>query len=166
MLANSTSSAIKDRRSNPGTLSKDNVAALAAAQAAVSTKVFGVPLATVMDRQKISHPELKVPNFVHIAIGYIIHRGIATEGLFRLSGTKGVIEDLKNHIDEGEEPKFTAVEDLHNISGLLKMYLRELPQPLLSSDHFQEILNIADFPPELHALQLRKIIQQLPSTIR
>ncbi len=81
----------------------------------------------------------------------------------RLSRTHtGTIAEFKARLDEGEEVKFTASDDVHNITGLLKSYIRDLPQPLLAAEYFQEILNIADFPYELHAVQLRKIVSALP----
>ncbi len=52
-------------------------------------QVFGTPLQVTMERQKAAYPELRVPWFVMSAMQHLIHRGLSTEGLFRLSGTQG-----------------------------------------------------------------------------
>jgi hypothetical protein len=42
----------------------------------------------------------------------------------------------------GKEVDFNAIEDLHNVSGLIKLFLRELPEPLLSTEYYSELLAI------------------------
>ena len=59
------------------------------------------------------------------------------EGLFRLSGATQVINQLKEKIDTNREVKFTPDMDPHVISGLIKLYLREMPEPLLTFQLFE-----------------------------
>lgn len=55
-----------------------------------------------------------------------------TEGIFRLSGSLTVGKELKRKVDLGQIPPFEDGVDVHCLTGLLKQYLRELPEPLLT----------------------------------
>ena len=70
-----------------------------------------------------------------------------TEGIFRLSGSAGRIEAIRNAFDRGllhpthhffhcntglgEDFHFADDEEPHVVAGLLKLYLRYLPDPLM-----------------------------------
>lgn len=63
---------------------------------------------------------------------------IKTPGLYRVSGNKTVIETLKKKLNEKKLSKKAVLkdQDIHNISGILKMFFRELKPPLLDSNTF------------------------------
>lgn len=65
---------------------------------------------------------------------------IDTEGLFRRSGNLNVINDFKVRVNAGEQVDFKDV-DTHAIAGLLKTFLRDLNEPLLTYDLYDEIIN-------------------------
>ena len=52
------------------------------------------------------------------------------QGIFRLSGDNEDIQWLKTRFERGEEVDLFKVRDPHNVSGLLKKYIRELPDPI------------------------------------
>lgn len=52
--------------------------------------------------------------------------------MFRLSGSLTAIKSLKKKIDAGTAPPFDDDVDVHCLTGLIKLYLRELPEPLLT----------------------------------
>lgn len=52
---------------------------------------------------------------------------------------------------------------MHVISSLLKSFLRKLPDPLLTSEHYQEFINAAADPDPDKALEkIKALIQDLP----
>lgn len=63
---------------------------------------------------------------------------IDTEGIFRRSGNYTRINDLKNIINIGEEVVLSN-EDTYVVAGLLKKFLRELSEPLLTFELYEEI---------------------------
>lgn len=73
-----------------------------------------------------------VPAFIHSAITYLQDHEAATEGIFRLSGSLSTIKSYKKILDSGGQICWEPGKDAHNATGLIKMYLRELPTPLLT----------------------------------
>ncbi len=56
-----------------------------------------------------------------------------------MSGSASAIQSLKKDIDKGKPIDFTRVNDPNVISGLLKLYLRELPEPLCTYSLYPEL---------------------------
>ena len=97
------------------------------------TKVFGVCLQTYMDQQALKKPDLKVPEFVEKLCQHIEEHGLTTDGLFRIPGSVKNIKAAKDFIDKtGHLPDMNSLS-IHDCTALLKMFLRELPEPLLTN---------------------------------
>lgn len=64
---------------------------------------------------------------------------IDTEGIFRRSGNISRINELKRRINEGNFFEMSS-EDTHVVAGLLKTFLRDLSEPLLTYDLYDEII--------------------------
>lgn len=62
---------------------------------------------------------------------------LETEGLFRRSANINHVRDLQNRINFGESVDFGT--DVHLAAVLLKTFLRELEEPLMTFDLFDEI---------------------------
>lgn len=67
------------------------------------------------------------------AILEIESRGIETEGIYRVPGKLGLIQQVVQQIEQDEITfEFSAEKhDVHTVAGVLKLYLRQLPEPLL-----------------------------------
>lgn len=52
-------------------------------------------------------------------------------GIFRLPGQASRILFLKELYDSGSQEDFSDTEDVHTVASLLKLYLRELPEPVV-----------------------------------
>lgn len=65
---------------------------------------------------------------------------IDTEGIFRRSGNYSMITGLKQKVNRGEDVDFKDV-DTHVVAGLLKTFLRDLNEPLLTYELYDEIIN-------------------------
>ena len=57
--------------------------------------------------------------------------GLEEVGIFRLPGKASQIQALRELYDSGSQQDFPASEDVHNVASLLKLYLRELPEPVI-----------------------------------
>ncbi|KAI1076996.1 RhoGAP-domain-containing protein [Whalleya microplaca] len=100
--------------------------------------VFGVSLERLYDNNRGP-----VPMVVYQCIQAVDLYGLAVEGIYRLSGSSAHVNKLKNLFDTNEEAAcldFRNPEnffhDVNSVAGLLKQFLRDLPDPLLTSEHY------------------------------
>jgi hypothetical protein len=63
------------------------------------------------------------------------------QGLFRLSGSKEIMENIKKSIDLGEFLAYHGISDENNLTGILKSTLREMHQPLLTFPLYREFIS-------------------------
>ena len=120
---------------------------------------FGVPLAEAVEYCAPRGVEVCLPAVVYRCIEYLEAKHAASEeGIFRMSGSNVVIKGLKSRFNaEGDIDLLSADEqlfDVHAVASLLKLYLRELPQPVLTRElHLQfisvlgELYRDSDSPP-------------------
>ncbi|XP_017912664.1 PREDICTED: rho GTPase-activating protein 12 isoform X3 [Capra hircus] len=94
--------------------------------------------------------------------GYI--KGLDVDGIYRVSGNLAVIQKLRfavNH-DEKLDLKDSKWEDIHVITGALKMFFRELPEPLFTFNHFNDFVNAIKQEPRQRVSAVKDLIKQLP----
>ena len=98
-----------------------------------NTKCFGVCLQNYMDQQALKKPDLKVPEFIATLCQHIEEQGASTDGIFRIPGSVKNVKAAKEYLDKtGHLPDLSTLS-IHDCTALLKMYLRELPEPLLTN---------------------------------
>ncbi len=104
--------------------------------------VFGVPLEDSIAVASIAN----LPAVVFRCIIYLEERGAQfEEGIFRLSGSSAVIKALKDRFNVEGDVDLLAVDecwDLHAISGLLKLFFRDLPTSLLTRELHMKFLAV------------------------
>lgn len=81
----------------------------------------------------------EIPSSNHTAI--LIITGLSTEGLFRISPSRNQLEDVITAIDQGKVIDWSSYE-VHVAAGIIKNYLRELPDPLLSHSMFDKWIEL------------------------
>ena len=81
-----------------------------------------------------TNAESGVPEFIEDVLEYLGQSTQIQEGLFRLSGTFSRIKSLQDRLNSGERLNSMSLQasDCHNIASLLKQFLRNLPEPLLT----------------------------------
>ncbi|XP_050739900.1 ralA-binding protein 1-A-like isoform X2 [Eriocheir sinensis] len=127
--------------------------------------VFGVPLCLAVQRCP-AHDGIQLPAIVRECIDQIEERGLHCEGIYRLSGVKSKVHQLRRLYNTGEAVRLCDQEP-HVIASLLKQYLRELPEPVLTSDmmpHFEDVAMIPN--PGERAEAMRQLINRLPTANR
>ncbi|KAL6074990.1 Rho guanyl-nucleotide exchange factor [Balamuthia mandrillaris] len=106
-------------------------------------KVFGRPIEEVLQNDANSAPQgtkVIVPRVLEMCVNYLT-KVIETEGIFRVACVNSLLLSLKAQIDTNiDETDLDAVEDPHAISSLLKCYLRELPEPLLTFEFYEKVI--------------------------
>uniref|UniRef100_A0A8C1ZS54 ABR activator of RhoGEF and GTPase n=1 Tax=Cyprinus carpio TaxID=7962 RepID=A0A8C1ZS54_CYPCA len=91
--------------------------------------VFGVKISVVTKRERS-----KVPYIVRQCIEEVEKRGIDEVGIYRISGVATDIQALKAAFDANTKDILMMLSDMdiNAIAGTLKLYFRELPEPLLT----------------------------------
>ncbi|KAI1887451.1 hypothetical protein AGOR_G00190430 [Albula goreensis] len=111
-------------------------------------------------------------SFVKNAISAIEKRGINDQGLYRVVGVSSKVQKLLSQmIDEknGNEVDLSACEewDVKTITSALKLYLRSLPEPLMTSDLYKEfIIPAKRGSPESRVEAIHHLVHKLPEKNR
>ena len=124
-----------------------------------SRPVFGISLDDLLKRDGSA-----VPLVVYQCIQAVDLFGLEVEGIYRLSGSSASVHKLKSIFDNGKTvsptPTFEAdpstdpnqvdfrnpesfFHDVNSVAGLLKQFFRDLPDPLLTQEHYQDFVEAA-----------------------
>ncbi|KAH9519900.1 StAR- lipid transfer protein 13 [Bulinus truncatus] len=113
--------------------------------------VFGVPF-TVM-AQRTGQP---LPQCVLYAMRYLRRTSQNAVGIFRKSGVKSKIQQLRDHLEAHPETSDFEDANAYNVADMLKTYFRDLPECLLTnkmSETFRSIYTYVPQPQRLEAIQ-------------
>uniref|UniRef100_A0A8C8IY95 Rho-GAP domain-containing protein n=1 Tax=Oncorhynchus tshawytscha TaxID=74940 RepID=A0A8C8IY95_ONCTS len=125
-------------------------------------RVFGVPLDVV---QQSGQPGQEVPLLVRHIVEYIEEHGrLDLEGLFLVNGNAERVEWLRQRYDSGEEVDLEKEADLASAVSLLRLFLQELPEPIIPAGMQSHILQLyQDYSSEEElARNMKYFLQQLP----
>ncbi|CAJ1059028.1 protein FAM13B isoform X4 [Xyrichtys novacula] len=128
-----------------------------------TTRVFGVPLEEVTRTHTISGHE--VPALVKHIVEYIEEHGhLDLEGLFLVNGNAERVDWLRQRYDSGEEVELEKEADLASAVSLLRLFLQELPEPVIPTSIQGHILQLhQDYSNEEELCRnLKYLLQQLP----
>uniref|UniRef100_A0A3B5Q7P2 Chimerin 1 n=1 Tax=Xiphophorus maculatus TaxID=8083 RepID=A0A3B5Q7P2_XIPMA len=92
--------------------------------------------------------------------------GLKSEGLYRISGFSDSVEEVKSGFDkDGEKTDISvnAYEDINIITSALKLYLRDLPVPVISYDSYPRFIEATKLTdPEKKLEAFREALALLP----
>lgn len=100
---------------------------------------FGRPLGDSMHHAE----EVGLRHVAHGCILFIMDKGINSLGIFRVVGSRKKVREAQLEIDAGRE---AALDDPFVAASLLKQYLRDLPDPLISSHVYKQLLALQAVP--------------------
>ncbi|XP_059208422.1 rho GTPase-activating protein 22 [Centropristis striata] len=106
-----------------------------------------------------------VPLVVEQCVNFIRERGLHEVGLFRQPGQASLVKELQEAFDAGERPSFDSSTDVHTVASLLKLYLRQLPEPLVPYRRYQDFLLCGQKLSSDRKLvlgELRNLLHELP----
>ncbi|XP_042546079.1 rho GTPase-activating protein 22-like isoform X1 [Dipodomys spectabilis] len=128
------------------------------------TGIFGQRLEDTVYHERKYGPRL-APLLVEQCVDFIRERGLTEEGLFRMPGQANLVRDLQDSFDCGEKPLFDSTTDVHTVASLLKLYLRELPEPVIPFARYEDFLSCAQLLTKDEGegtLELAKQVSNLP----
>eukprot|EP00048_Salpingoeca_helianthica_P024242 m.30790 g.30790 ORF g.30790 m.30790 type:complete len:366 (-) comp9268_c0_seq1:277-1374(-) len=123
---------------------------------------FGVPLETVVNRTGQQSGSVVVPKCL-AQIATIVRQDISTEGIFRVCGSSARMKAAQVAVDNGGDVEGTV----HDAAGLLKQFLRDLPEPLLTYRLYEPFIRAYNLPgPRQRAEALQLLCLELPEAHR
>ncbi|XP_062284694.1 rho GTPase-activating protein 12-like [Scomber scombrus] len=126
----------------------------------IKDQVFGCSLSSLCHRENST-----VPSFVRTCIDHVENNSLCVDGLYRVSGNLAVIQKLRFAVNHDERVNLadSKWEDIHVTTGALKMYFRELPEPLFSFALFHDFVSAIknpDYKQRVHSI--KELVRQLP----
>ncbi|XP_068189871.1 unconventional myosin-IXAa isoform X3 [Antennarius striatus] len=100
----------------------------------LSSRQFGVEVS------RLTNDERTVPLVVEKLINYIEMHGLYTEGIYRKSGSTNKIKELKQGLDTDVDSMNLDDYNIHVIASVFKQWLRDLPNPLLTFELYEEFI--------------------------
>ncbi|XP_074752391.1 rho GTPase-activating protein 18 isoform X1 [Athene noctua] len=131
--------------------------------------LFGVPLSILLEQDQKKVPGTKIPLIFQKLIAQIEEATLGTEGLLRIPGVatrvKSLCQELEAKFYEGTF-NWENVKQ-HDAASLLKLFIRELPQPLLTVEYLKAFQNVQNLPTKKQQLQaLNLLVLLLPEANR
>ncbi|XP_034743577.1 rho GTPase-activating protein 12-like isoform X9 [Etheostoma cragini] len=126
----------------------------------IKDQVFGCSLSSLCQRENVT-----VPTFVKMCIDHVENTGLCVDGLYRVSGNLAIIQKLRFAVNHDEKVNLMddKWEDIHVTTGALKMYFRELPEPLFTYALFHDFVGAIKVPDYKQRVQaIKDLIKQLP----
>ncbi|CAI8033111.1 Rho GTPase-activating protein 15, partial [Geodia barretti] len=110
----------------------------------IEDPVFGADLAKYCECKKVLVPQFLVQFMEHIEAN-----GLDTVGLYRLSGNAASVQKLRCLVEQDSPFNLDDAEwaDINIVTGCLKLYFRELPDPLIPASQFQKFIDAAKLAP-------------------
>eukprot|EP00076_Gallus_gallus_P015511 XP_015134559.1 unconventional myosin-IXa isoform X6 [Gallus gallus] len=100
----------------------------------LSSRQFGVELS------RLTSEDRAVPVLVEKLINYIEMHGLYTEGIYRKSGSTNKIKELRQGLDTDIDNVNLDDYNIHVIASVFKQWLRDLPNPLMTFELYEEFL--------------------------
>lgn len=112
----------------------------------------------------VTFPLQSVPFLVTKCINEMDHQGLHIKGVYRVSAVKSKVEQLCQNFDADEKSIDLSDQNPNVVANVLKLYLRKLPEPLLTFKLYPVFINIAKNEVDLATTRaaLKQAVDQLP----
>jgi len=160
--------ALKNSHKSPEMILKELFPAKKFKMQGIQPNVFGATPEEIVRFQRLKKKDSTsvIPFVVTETITWLSeHNALKEVGIFRVAGSVKLIEELKKKYNEEASVDLGKYGpgDIHSIAGLLKQWLRELPEPLFINRFYIAFLQVAqntDYPIKMR--NLKKLIIGLP----
>jgi hypothetical protein len=132
-----------------------------------ASKIFGVNVDVILQRWDEPGP---IPIVLEDMLSVLERNFLQVEGLMRVPGHAKEMERLRDMLNEGQKIEYIQMEITnkpHTICGLVKMFARELPEPLLTFELFDEFLSAAKQSSDQLAVEkMKELLKEIPTSYR
>ncbi|XP_012261034.1 SLIT-ROBO Rho GTPase-activating protein 1-like isoform X2 [Athalia rosae] len=126
-------------------------------------KLFGGSL-----EEYLESTNQEIPLIVKSCVRVINLFGLHHQGIFRVSGSQVEINNFRECFERGEDPlaDVTDASDINSVAGVLKLYLRELREPLFPIIYFEHLMELAQLESKQEfVLKMKELISSLPRPV-
>lgn len=127
--------------------------------------IFGVSLGLAVERSRC-HDGVCLPLVVRDCIDYLQEHGLQSDQIYKVEAVKTKLQQLKKTYNN-RDGSFVNDFDVSTACGLLKLFLRELPEPILTTDlstRFEEAASHSQVSQQEQ--ELLGLVEQLPNCNR
>ncbi|XP_067648604.1 ralA-binding protein 1-like isoform X1 [Eurosta solidaginis] len=128
--------------------------------------VFGVSVSLATERSRC-HDGVDLPLVVRDCIDYLQDHALKSDQIYKVEPLKTRIQHFKRLYNNRERQPETEELDMPTACALLKLFLRELPEPILTTDlvsRFEEAATVNS--PQKQQEELKQLLEILPSCNR
>ncbi|XP_061580426.1 rho GTPase-activating protein 6-like [Cololabis saira] len=104
----------------------------------------------------------QVPRIVDLCCQHLEKHGLQTVGIFRVGSSKKRVRQLREEFDQGWEVHMDEEQSIHDVAALLKEFLRDMPDPLLTRELYTAFINSTWLDPSDQQSAIRLLIFLLP----
>ncbi|XP_074156112.1 rho GTPase-activating protein 6 isoform X1 [Sminthopsis crassicaudata] len=104
----------------------------------------------------------QVPRLVDSCCQHLEKHGLQTVGIFRVGSSKKRVRQLREEFDRGIDVSLEEEHSVHDVAALLKEFLRDMPDPLLTRELYTAFINTILLDPEEQLSTLQLLIYLLP----
>ncbi|KAM6218114.1 unconventional myosin-IXb [Rhynchocyon petersi] len=111
----------------------------------------------------LTSDKVSVPIVLEKLLEHVEMHGLYTEGLYRKSGAANRTRELRQALQT--DPTVVKLENypIHAITGVLKQWLRELPEPLMTFAQYNDFLRAVELPEKQEQLAaIYAVLDHLP----
>ncbi|PWA29990.1 hypothetical protein CCH79_00009606, partial [Gambusia affinis] len=104
-----------------------------------------------------------VPKVLELLLMHVELNGLYTEGIYRKSGAACRVKELHQILQTDPENVCLDNYPIHTITGLVKRWLRELPEPLITFSLYNDFLHAAELPENQERIRaVYQKVEELP----
>ncbi|XP_015278623.1 PREDICTED: rho GTPase-activating protein 6, partial [Gekko japonicus] len=104
----------------------------------------------------------QVPRLVDSCCQHLEKHGLQTVGIFRVGSSKKRVRQLRAEFDRGVDVVLDEEHSIHDVAALLKEFLRDMPDPLLTRELYTPFINTLLLEPHEQLNTLQLLIYLLP----
>ncbi|GJQ67390.1 hypothetical protein Trydic_g5085 [Trypoxylus dichotomus] len=110
----------------------------------------------------------EIPLIIKSCVRVINLYGLHHQGIFRVSGSQVEINNFRDAFEKGEDPlsEMTDSSDINSVAGVLKLYLRELREPLFPIIYFEQFMELAQLESKREfIMKIKELVLSLPRPV-
>ncbi|RWS07074.1 Rho GTPase-activating protein 12-like protein, partial [Dinothrombium tinctorium] len=121
--------------------------------------VFGCNLITLCQSEKQN-----VPKFVQQCIDAIEKKDLKADGIYRACGNLSQVQKIRFQVNQDNYSGIWAEEDVHVLTGALKLFFRDMKEPLFPCSIFESIMKAIALPEKNSKFEaIYKLVKELPT---
>ncbi|XP_030636079.1 rho GTPase-activating protein 6-like [Chanos chanos] len=105
----------------------------------------------------------QVPRVVDSCCQHLEKYGLQTVGIFRVGSSKKRVRQLREEFDRGVDVQLDEEHSVHDVAALLKEFLRDMPDPLLTRELYTAFINTMLLDPEDQQSATQLLVYLLPA---